>query len=128
MDERPSMQAIIISLTPLFCRSVNTFNQKLAPSLFETYRPSIEPNDRIDFIQAAVTPGFKLSSTLSVIELIVSADTDVPTVSSSQLLMSRVLVPRAYRPIIRSAIPSDSMVSLFLTNWVRTRHHGLSVL
>ena len=39
-------------------------------------------------------------------ELIVSADTDVPTVSSSQLLISLVLVPRAYRPIIRSAIPS----------------------
>ena len=43
---RPSMQHISISRTPLFWRSLRTYNQKLAPSLLETYiqRSSLWPS------------------------------------------------------------------------------------
>ena len=34
-----------------------------------------------------------------------------------QSLISRVLLPRAYKPMIRSATPSASIVSRFLMNW-----------
>ena len=59
---------------------------------------------------------FISGSTRSVMELIVSADTRLPRFSSIQSLISRVLLPRAYRPIIRSATPSARMVSRFLIN------------
>ena len=53
--------------------------------------------------------------TRSVIELMVSAERVVLNSRSKYLLISRVLVPRAYMLMIWSAIPSARMVSRFLT-------------
>ena len=53
----------------------------------------------------------------SVMALIVSAETRFPRFSSIQSLISRVLLLRAYRPIIRLATPFARMVSCFLMNW-----------
>lgn len=81
--------------------------------VFHLVVDGVKPYYRIHFIQLARLPFLISGSTLSVIALIVSADMLLPTFSSNQLLISRVLAPRAYRPMIFSADPSASTVSLF---------------
>lgn len=56
--------------------------------------------------------------------LIVSAETRLPRFSSIQSLISLVLFPIAYRPIIRSETPSARMVSRFLINWGSNSNYG----